>query len=268
MDPMGLAGYNAGAEEGRLHRGLGLIEFERTKELLLEHLPPPPAVVYDLGGAYGEYAFWLAEQGYEVHLFDLSETHIRMAEEHEKVSGLRLAAAEVADAREIPRPDASADAMLLFGPLYHMTEAGERAACLAECRRLLKPGGMLATAHITPWAPMLDNVIHYDEDPRLDDDALFARLAGTVETGRHRGKVVGMMYFHRPAAAREEIASAGFAGVTLHGVIGPCWAVRNLNEIWHNTLKREAIMRVVRLLDSEESLMGFSTHFVSISRRA
>lgn len=267
MDPKGLAGYNAGAEKGRLHRGLGLIEFARTKELLMECLPPPPAVICDIGGAYGEYAFWLAERGYEVHLFDLAEEHIRIARAHEAGSGIRLAAAEVADARHIPRDAGTADAILLLGPLYHLPERADREACLAECRRLLKPGGVLVTAHITPWAPLLDNVIHYDEDPRLDDDALFTRLAATVESGRHMGKVIGLMYFHRPMAARDEIACAGFAGVTLHGVLGPCWAVRDLDTVWPDPVRREAILRVVRLLDGEESLMGFSTHFVTISRR-
>ena len=36
IDSEVLAGYNSGREKGRLHRGLGLIEFERTKEILLE----------------------------------------------------------------------------------------------------------------------------------------------------------------------------------------------------------------------------------------
>ena len=55
IDSEVLAGYNSGREKGRLHRGLGLIEFERTKEILLEELPSPPAVIYDIGGGYGEY---------------------------------------------------------------------------------------------------------------------------------------------------------------------------------------------------------------------
>ena len=41
IDSEVLAGYNSGREKGRLHRGLGLIEFERTKEILLEELPGP-----------------------------------------------------------------------------------------------------------------------------------------------------------------------------------------------------------------------------------
>ena len=47
-------------------------------DIVLEKLPKAPAVIYDIGGAYGEYAWWLTSLGYEVHLFDLSETNILM----------------------------------------------------------------------------------------------------------------------------------------------------------------------------------------------
>ena len=268
MDEKGMAGYSAGAELGRLHRGLGLLEFARTKELLLACLPPLPACVLDIGGAYGEYAFWLAELGCEVYLFDLVPEHIRRARVRNESATRKLAGADVADARRIPMAASSADAILLLGPLYHLPERSNRAAVLSECRRLLKPGGVLIAAHIVPWAPLLDNVIHYDEDPRLDDGAIFSRLAETARTGLHNGKVIGEMYFHRPEEARVEIIAAGFDDVTLHGVIGPCWAVRNLDEAWSDEGKRETLLNVIRLLDGEESLLGFSTHFVSISRNA
>ena len=139
-----LAGYNAGVEWNRLRTDLGLIEFERTKELLLENLPKPPAIVYDIGGGYGEYAWWLASMGYEVHLFDISEKNIEMSSELMKeYPGCSLAAAEVCDARSIHRPDKSADAVLLMGPLYHIVEKTERISCLNECGRLLKNSGVL-----------------------------------------------------------------------------------------------------------------------------
>lgn len=266
IDPNGLANYNAGIEVGRLHRNLGLIEFARTKEILLEELPPPSAVVYDIGGAYGEYAFFLAEHGYEVHLFDLAEEHIRLAKANENAA--LLADAVVADARSIPREDASADAILLFGPLYHIVEREERARCLAECRRLLKPGGKLFTANITCFSTALKFTDLYDRRPELDDDDRYRMIEATVKTGLHNGNEIGLVYFHRPAELRKEIAAAGFADVELRGVIGPAWIVRNLDEIWPDPVKREAIMRIVRLLEREESLMGFSTHFVSISKRA
>lgn len=266
IDPKGLANYNAGIEIGRLHRGLGLIEFARTKEILLEELPPAPAVVYDIGGAYGEYAFFLAAHGYEVHLFDLAEEHIRLARESENAAS--LAAAVVADARSIPRTDASADAILLFGPLYHIVEREERAKCLAECMRLLKPGGKLFTANITCFSTALNYTYLYDRKPVLDDDPVFRMVENTVRTGRHTGDAIGRVYFHRPEELRMEVAAAGFADIDLRGVIGPAWIVRNVDEVWPDPVKREAILRIVRLLEREESLMGFSTHFISISRKA
>jgi SAM-dependent methyltransferase len=101
-----LAGYNAGIEKNRLHEGLGLLEFERTKEILLEFLPPAPAVVYDIGGGYGEYSYYLTALGYDVYLYDLSDKNIEMSRELSREYGLTLKSAEVADARSIDRPDA------------------------------------------------------------------------------------------------------------------------------------------------------------------
>ena len=79
IDKGALAFYEAGAEFGRLRNGIGRIEFARTKEILMDTLPEPPAVICDIGGAYGEYAWWLTSLGYEVHLFDLSEKNIAMS---------------------------------------------------------------------------------------------------------------------------------------------------------------------------------------------
>ncbi|MBQ8555513.1 MAG: methyltransferase domain-containing protein [Clostridia bacterium] len=267
IDRNGLAGYNAGIEKGRLHRGLGLIEFERTKEILLEELPKPPAVIYDIGGAYGEYAFWLASLGYEVSLFDLAEGHIRMARELAETAPMPLKSAEVADARSIDRPDASADAILLFGPLYHIVDREERALCLRECRRLLRPGGKLFTANITCYATALKYTHLYDQRPVLDDDAYYRMIEATVRTGLHTGNEIGLVYFHKPEELHREVAASGFEEVELRGVIGPCWIIRNLEEAWPDPVKREAIMRIVRLLEREESLIGLSTHLISISHK-
>lgn len=262
-----LAGYNAGIEKGRLHRGLGLIEFARTKEILLEMLPPAPAVIYDIGGGYGEYAFWLASRGYEVCLYDIAEGNIRMARAFGREMGVSLKRAEVADARSIDRPDASADAILLFGPLYHIIDPEERRLCLKECWRLLKPGGLLFTANITCYATMLKYVAAYDREPLIDDPDFLRSLEDTVRHGIHNRKPMGLAYFHRPDELKAEVESAGFTDVDLRGVIGPCWLIRNLDEAWQDSARREAILRVVRLLEKEESLMGLSTHFLSISKK-
>ncbi|MBO5111272.1 MAG: methyltransferase domain-containing protein [Clostridia bacterium] len=262
-----LASYNAGKEWGRLHKGIGLVEFERTKEVLAEQLPPPPAVIYDIGGGYGEYACHLAARGYEVYLYDLAEKNIEMSYPFAQSQKVCLAGVQVADARSIPRPDESADAILLFGPLYHITETEERALCLKECLRLLKPGGLLFVAAITKYATTLKYLSRYDYDSALDDDEFYHMLETTVKTGIHTKKPMGTAYFHEPTELKEEIKNAGFYEVELRGIMGPTTVVRNLDEIWFDPVKREAILRIVRLLEKEESIMGFSNHFLAMARK-
>lgn len=41
--------YNSGAEIGRLERGLGVVEFDRTKEIISRYLSGK-LTVYDIGG--------------------------------------------------------------------------------------------------------------------------------------------------------------------------------------------------------------------------
>ena len=62
--------YETFAEETRLTTGASRLEYERTRDVLLRVLPPPPARVVDVGGAAGAYSLWLAELGYDVHLVD------------------------------------------------------------------------------------------------------------------------------------------------------------------------------------------------------
>ncbi len=60
------AHYSHGREWDRLDDPKGVVEFERTKEILHRRLPAAPAVIADIGGGPGRYALWLAELGYAV----------------------------------------------------------------------------------------------------------------------------------------------------------------------------------------------------------
>lgn len=181
--------------------------------------------------------------------------------------GLTLKCAEIADARSIDRPSNSADAILLCGPLYHIVDYEERILCLKECRRLLKPNGLLFTAAITAYSTILKYTAKYDTNPVLDDSGFYKMLEKTVKTGAHKKKLMGLAHFHKPDELKNEIESAGFGKTEIRGVIGPVWLVRNLDEVWCDEFKRETLMHVVRLLEKEESIMGLSTHLLGISRK-
>ena len=77
LDPEIAAHYASVSEQQRL--GPWSPECVRTWELLGRHLPPPPAVVLDVGGAAGVYALPLAAQGYQVHLVDPLARHVQQA---------------------------------------------------------------------------------------------------------------------------------------------------------------------------------------------
>src|SRR5258707_821110 len=54
------------------------------------------------------------------------------------------------------QPGASQDAVLLFGPLYHLTDAADRRQALSEARRVLRPGGRLLAMAVCRFASLLD----------------------------------------------------------------------------------------------------------------
>lgn len=280
IDTAVLAGYNAGIEKNRLRTGIGLIEFERTKEILLEELPKPPAVIYDIGGAYGEYAWWLASLGYEMCLFDLSETNIAMsAELADEYPGVKLASAMICDARSVPCPDRSADAVLLMGPLYSITEYEERILALKESSRLLKDDGILFSAALTPYSILVPRLAVYHKDDtekrrELDDPAVISMIERALEDGCYinpEKKIAGGLgstHLHTAKALREELSMGGFNTVTVHGVMGGAWLAPNLDELLANEETKAVLMKTVRMLDTHEEIIGLSGHLLAVSRKA
>lgn len=280
IDTAVLAGYNAGIERDRLRAGIGLIEFERTKEILLDELPRAPAVIYDIGGGYGEYSWWLSSLGYEVHLFDLSETNIKLSGKLAgEYRGVALKSAMVCDARSIPRPDKSADAILLMGPLYSITEYEERILAIKESYRLLKDGGMLFSAALTPYSVLVSRLAVYHENDtkkrkELDDPAVMSMIERALADGcyinpeKKIANGIGSSHLHTAKALREELSCGGFDTQAVHGVMGGAWLAPNLNGLLENDETREVLMRTVRMLDAHEEIIGLSGHMLAVSRKA
>ena len=279
IDSTVLAWYNAGIEMNRLRTGIGLIEFERTKEILLEKLPKPPAVIYDIGGAYGEYSWWLSSLGYEVHLFDLSETNITMSKDlADEYPDVTLHSAMICDARSIPRPEKSADAILLMGPLYSITEYEERILAIKESHRLLKDDGLLFSAALTPYSVLVSRLAVYHEDDtkkrkELDDPAVISMINRALVDGcyinpeRKIANGIGSSHLHTAKELRSELLSGSFETLSVHGVMGGAWLAPNLDELLENKETREVLMNTVRMLDTHEEIIGLSGHMLAVSRK-
>jgi len=157
-------------EDPRLRRGLGRLELVRVQEIVRRHLPRPRDLdVLDVGGATGVHAEWLLADGHRVHLVDLMPRHVERA--LDRLGDRRRFSAEVGDARELARHDASADVVLLLGPLYHLTDAADRIRAWREARRVVRPGGVVVGMAISRFTSLLDGFAQgFLFDPRFPRD--------------------------------------------------------------------------------------------------
>jgi protein-L-isoaspartate O-methyltransferase len=123
IDPDVAAHYALGLEDARLVAGgLHRLEFVRTLELLHRSLPLPPGRVLDVGGGTGVYAAPLCDLGYSVHVIEPIDLHVQHVRELARGHQQRLTA-ELGDARVLCSAGGDYDAVLMLGPLYHLTDA-------------------------------------------------------------------------------------------------------------------------------------------------
>lgn len=253
-------------EQNRLQSGAGLLEFARTIEILQRHLPPPPARVADVGAGTGPYSIWLAQLGYQVVARDLVPGHVEQLRSTVGDKGL-LVEAEVGDARELNAADASVDAVLLLGPLYHLIKQAARVQCLREAARVVRPGGMVAVAAISRWAVLLDGVLRLRL--REGDPALAALLDQAVDTGVLAPLIPGgfAAYCHRPPELRTEAEEAGLAVVSLESVEGAGAYLPDLEERWKVPAARDAVLDVARRCADVPEMLGVGSHLLLIASR-
>lgn len=249
------------AERDRLKRREGKLELARTQELLRRYLPPPPAQILDIGGGTGIYASWLAAHGYAVHLLDIVPAHVQEAARASTFS------AALGDARALPVPDASYDVALLFGPLYHLLEAEDRLAALAEARRVVRPAGLVVAAYVSRGAVALDGYVK----GWIDRPGVMRAVRDHIQNGvspAHGSGFGAIAYFHLPAEARAELVPAGLEVLALFGVEGPGWVAHDFDDRWQRAEGREVILECARLCEDKPELQALSTHLLAFSRRA
>ena len=260
--------YALGQERDRLFSdGEPRLELTRTLELLDRFLPPAPARLIDVGGGPGAYAVIWALAGYDVHLYDLLDQHVLQAREAADAQPGHPFTAAVADARSVPEPDASADVVVLLGPLYHLTEQAQRDAALAEAWRILKPGGVVAAVGISRFTALLDGLWQ----GWLGDPVFRGIAERDLVDGQHRNpdpvrypNWFTTAYFHLPEELTGEVRGAGFEDVSLYGIEGPG---QLMQENWSDPARREQMLLAARAVESEPSLSGLSSHILAVGTK-
>ena len=265
MDPDITAYYDRGEEAARLVDDPdGVLELVRTQEVLRRHLPPAPADVLDVGGGPGRHADWLADDGFAVHLVDPVALHVEQAT---ALAAGRFTAA-VGDARSLEADDASFDAVLLLGPLYHLPDRDDRLAAWREAARVVKPGGIVAAAAISRFASVLDGLRRgFLDDPAFEAVVQDDLLSGAHQNPERRPGWFTTAYFHHPTELPVEIVEAGLAPVEVVAVEGPGWLLPDLDARLADPARRDVLLRAVRAVEAEPSLIGTSAHLLAVARR-
>jgi ubiquinone/menaquinone biosynthesis C-methylase UbiE len=258
--------YQQISEADRLHSGPGQLEFARTKEIISRYLSFP-ARVLDVGGGPGVYASWLLAEGCEVDLVDPVPKHIEQARQAFAQYDAR-STAQVGDARSLAFADNTYDAVLLLGPLYHLTERADRIRALAEAQRVVRPGGLVVIAAISRFASLMDGFSRQ----LVRDPAFVGILNRDLEDGQHRNPDGNPQYFttaffHSRAELESEIRESGLELEILAGVEGPFWSLASFSDLWSDAGTRSLMLETLRRIEGEPSLLGASAHWLVVARR-
>lgn len=161
-------------EDNRLiNDNSGKLEYEMTMKSLNKHLPEIGTIL-DLGGATGVYTFPLAKKGYKMYLADLSPDLIAKAKEKVAKEKLEnIVKCNVVNAIDLSiYENEQFDAVLLFGPLYHLLDKSEREQCIKEVNRVLKPNGKVFASfipYLSGSIAIIDRFFRHTEQVNIDN---------------------------------------------------------------------------------------------------
>lgn len=140
--------YELFNEDTRLnHSKAARVEFLTTVRYIEEYLKPGGKIL-DIGAGAGEYSLYFARKGYDVSALELSENNIKAF--RKKISPedhIHLIQGNAMDLSCFE--DDSFDVVLMLGPLYHLSRDEDKQTCIAQAKRVCKPGGKIFFAFIS-----------------------------------------------------------------------------------------------------------------------
>jgi len=271
--------YNASDEWGRLDTPAGKLEFEITLPIITSHISQK-AEILDLGGGPGRYTIELAKLGHILHLADLSQTLLDVAKQKIDEFGIgNVKSVNQVNAINLSvYTDSSFDAVLLMGPLYHLTYEAERIACIQEVKRVLKPSGLV----FATFFPYLCGAIDVAERMYVTPDKVNAEtLNRAFEQGIYNNltdRGWQEAYFPKSDEVVSLFSGNGFSKVLLRSICG--WGVTKpvygegtskAEEIHklkdENPEKYKTVINLINKTANDPSIIDMCGHAIYIGRR-
>ncbi len=140
--------YRRFEEDTRLTKSKAAqVEFLTTVTYIEQYLKPGDQIL-DIGAGTGRYSLYFAGKGFRVSALELADSNI--AAFRAKLTGEQPVDLAQGNALDLSRyADNTFDAVLLLGPLYHLHSDADKLQCIAEAKRVCRPGGKIFFAFIT-----------------------------------------------------------------------------------------------------------------------
>lgn len=230
-------------EENRHNDPFGLIQELRTKEIIMGKLEEGMSVL-DIGGANGVYSFYLADQGFQTSILDITPRHIDLVIERNKHVKNKLEGIYLGDAVNFSI-DKKFDLIILHGPLYHITNRTTRTTMINNVKKLLNPGGKILGFAINRYAGYFYGV----RSGMIMDSKYKTMVLEEVRTG-YREKGTGW-HFHKPDELLEEFKECGLDIIDIKNVSGQLWMLPNIDDLIKNEENLSEILCITRELENE-----------------
>jgi ubiquinone/menaquinone biosynthesis C-methylase UbiE len=192
----------------------GLARWREHCGSLAERLPPGARLVLDLGTGPGVSAFEVARRAPGVHVLglDFARRMLARAARHRASEAARATSFAQADALRLPLRDAAVDAVTCHSFLYLVPQ---RAAALAEIRRVLRPGGRALFLEPRHGAPLTPGPRAWLREPHFAWIMTQWHLFGRWEGRFSRASLTGMLAAAglRPLACDERLDGWGWLAV-------------------------------------------------------
>lgn len=246
--------YNKHAEDKRLLRRHGIVEFETTMYHLHRFLQPGHTIL-DVGAGTGRYTSALMAEGYQAKAVELVQRNIDVFLQREPTADVVKG-----DARSMPSiPSDWADVTLLLGPLYHLFSDEEKVKALVEAKRVTKPGGLIFVAYLMNEYSILSYCFDEERMPELI-------RRGAVDSDFHIQAQEGELYdYVRLEDINRLNEAAGLERVTIFSPDGAADYMRTrINHMSDETFAR--FIEYQKCISERPELIGAGSHVVDVVR--
>ena len=262
--------YDASNEWERFDTPEGKLEFELTLPIITSYISQK-AEILDLGGGPGRYTIELAKLGHILHLADLSQSLLEVAKQKIDEFGIgNVKSITQVNAVDLSvYADSSFDAVLLLGPLYHLTDETERQSCVKEVRRVLKENGVVFAAfipHLSGAIGVVDRMFHNPAKVnaetlnRVFEQGIYHNL---VDWGWQEA------YFPTSNELVSLFSSNGFSKVLLRSVRG--WGDTIAEQIYQlkdeNLETYRTVMDLINNTADDSSIIEMCSHAIYVGRK-